>query len=272
MLDVFISHSSEDTQIAEALIDLIRAATNVAHGRIRCTSVDGYRLPAGVSTDEQLKQEVRESLCFIALLSPDSLHSSYVMFELGARWGARMALKPLLAAGATTKSLRAPLSALNALSCASTSQLHQLVAEVAQAIGQEVAAPAAYDRALQRLIALNVEASNANHTEHQEPTAPTTAQEQTQDSFEPTSDAAKELLGLIQKESDAGMRGLVEIQSEIFPGQTCFFPKLEYAGEPIGWKSRAFREGVSELVKLQWLYPPEDNESTNTRTYEYKGR
>jgi hypothetical protein len=49
MLDIFISHSGKDEKLAAALIDLIIAATNVPHGRIRCTSVDGYRLPGGAN-------------------------------------------------------------------------------------------------------------------------------------------------------------------------------------------------------------------------------
>ena len=51
-LDIFISHSGQDQQIASVLIDLLRAATNIPPTRIRCTSVDGYRLPGGASTDE----------------------------------------------------------------------------------------------------------------------------------------------------------------------------------------------------------------------------
>ena len=123
-LDVFISHSAKDSDIAEALIALLRASLNLPAERIRCTSVDGYRLPAGVETDEQLKREVRGATCFIALLTPYSLHSAYVLFEMGARWGAKLHLLPFLARGSSTRDLSSPLSGLNALSSASTSQIH----------------------------------------------------------------------------------------------------------------------------------------------------
>ena len=98
-LDIFISHSGQDQPIAYALIDLLRTAMDIPSRRIRCTSVDGYRLPGGASTDDQLKREVRESKCFIALLTPRSIRSTYVLFELGARWGAQLPFIPLLAAG-----------------------------------------------------------------------------------------------------------------------------------------------------------------------------
>jgi hypothetical protein len=104
-IDVFISHSSQDARIAEALITLLRSALNILPNRIRCTSVEGFRLPAGVSTDDQLRIELRESKLFIAIITKASLQSTYVLFELGARWGANLHMIPLLAAGATPEIL-----------------------------------------------------------------------------------------------------------------------------------------------------------------------
>ena len=72
-LDIFISHSGQDQQIASVLIDLLRTAMDIPPKRIRCTSVDGYRLPGGASTDDQLKREVRETKCFIASVEQDCL-------------------------------------------------------------------------------------------------------------------------------------------------------------------------------------------------------
>ena len=134
-LDIFISHSGKDQQIASGLIDLLVAAMNIPPERIRCTSVDGYRLPAGASTNEWLQREVREAKCFIALLTPTSIRSTYVLFELGARWGANLPFIPLLAAGLNASQLEGPISGLNALSCASSSQLHQLITEIHGIIG-----------------------------------------------------------------------------------------------------------------------------------------
>lgn len=96
-IDVFISHSSEDAGLAAQVVDLLRSALNLQAARVRCTSVDGYRLAAGADSDEQLRNEALDAIVFIGILSPLSMASAYVLFELGARWGAKKPIVPLLA-------------------------------------------------------------------------------------------------------------------------------------------------------------------------------
>jgi hypothetical protein len=86
---VFISHSSKDVGVAEKLIQLIRPALNLKVEDIRCTSVDGYRLPGGAKTDNNLQIEIHKCELLIGLVSSDSMNSHYTLFELGARWGAK---------------------------------------------------------------------------------------------------------------------------------------------------------------------------------------
>jgi len=139
--------------VAERLVALIRAALNLPSARIRCTSVDGYRLPAGASVDEQLRTEIREVKVLVGLVTSDALESIYVVFELGARWGAGKPMIPLLTHSADTQLLRGPLAALNALSCDNRSQLHQFIDNVASALGTKADPPAAYHRYVDELIA-----------------------------------------------------------------------------------------------------------------------
>ncbi|MGA7795336.1 MAG: toll/interleukin-1 receptor domain-containing protein [Candidatus Acidiferrales bacterium] len=138
---VLISHSSKDVELASALVDFLRAGLLI--NKIRCSSVDGFRLPAGVHTDSQLREEVNRSNVLIGLITPNSLASAYVMFELGARWGAGSFMIPLLA-GVTTGEIRGPLSGLNALCANNDSQLHQLLTDVAKTLGITVQNPASY--------------------------------------------------------------------------------------------------------------------------------
>jgi hypothetical protein len=73
---------------------------------------------------------------FIALITRESLKSTYVLFELGARWGAgvrsdaNFKLIPLLAAGMNVTELRDPLRRFSVHSCDEETDLQQLVEEI----------------------------------------------------------------------------------------------------------------------------------------------
>lgn len=151
---LFISHSSVDRDLVERLLELLRAALGLPASQIRCTSVDGYRLPAGADTAEQLRIEVHEAVAFVGVISTSSLRSLYVAFELGARWGAKRPLFPLLAPGTTSRILEGPLSSLNALSSANRSQLHQLISDLANVLHVKSEEPAVYQKHIEAVLSL----------------------------------------------------------------------------------------------------------------------
>jgi hypothetical protein len=142
---VFISHSSKDAELALALIDLLRGSLALTTDQIRCSSVDGYRLPVGVNMEGKFREEVNASKVVVGLITPSSLASYYVMFELGARWGANLLLAPLLC-GVKASELSGPLSLLNALSANNDAQLHQLVEDIANHLELQVQPAASYVR------------------------------------------------------------------------------------------------------------------------------
>ncbi len=148
---VFISHSSRDVSLAADIAELLRAALRLSSTEIRCTSVDGYRLPAGADTDSQLRQEIVSVPVLIGLISDASIESAYVLFELGARWGTDQPLIPLLAPGMAASGLRGPLQGLNALSCAITSQLYQFVTDVGRILAISPEPPASYQRYIEKV-------------------------------------------------------------------------------------------------------------------------
>jgi hypothetical protein len=150
---VFVSHSSKDTDLALALIELLKAALALTADKILCSSVDGYRLPVGVHTEGQLREEVNAAKIVVGLITPSSLSSYYVMFELGARWGANLFLAPLLA-GVKARDLSGPLSLLNALSANNEAQIHQLLADIAKQLGLTPQNTASYLRNVSAVKAL----------------------------------------------------------------------------------------------------------------------
>jgi hypothetical protein len=135
---ILISHSGADLDLATALVEFLQVG--LMTNRIRCSSVDGYRLPAGVKTEDHLRHEVNSAEVLIGLITPNSLASHYVMFELGARWGANKFMIPLLA-GVTASDIRGPLSFLNALSAHNDSQLLQLLTDTGKILKMTVQRP-----------------------------------------------------------------------------------------------------------------------------------
>lgn len=153
---LFISHSSSDMAIVQALVAFLESALEIQPRQIRCTTLDGYRFEGGVHIDERLRREVHEAAAFIGLISPSSLRSTYVSFELGARWGAGKHLIPLLAPGVDAAIVKPPLSALHALRCDNPAELDQLVEQLAATLEVAARSPAVYQQERHRLAQLRL--------------------------------------------------------------------------------------------------------------------
>jgi hypothetical protein len=108
----------------------------------------------GANTEAQLREEVRAAKVMIGLITPNSLSSPFVTFELGARWGSGLFLAPLLA-GVKPHELSALLNLLNALSSENRSQLHQLVVDLSRQLGLPLQNPSSYERNISRVMQLS---------------------------------------------------------------------------------------------------------------------
>lgn len=140
--------------MAGLLVDLLRSALNLPAEDIRCTSVEGHRLAGGQETDSTLRIEIRACEAFIGLISKASIESAYVLFELGARWGIERHLLPLLAPNAESSHLRGPLSGINALSCSSAADLHQMIQELGKILSLKPEGPSTYQRRIDEILSL----------------------------------------------------------------------------------------------------------------------
>lgn len=159
-IKLFISHSSADAELASHLVELVRNALSLPASAIRCTSVDGYRLPGGADTNEQLRAEVHDAEAFIGIVSTRSMRSTYVLFELGARWGSGRHLIPVLAPGTPSSVMEGPATGINALRADNAAQLHQLVHELGDALQIRPGSPAAYQAVIERLLTLRGSSSS----------------------------------------------------------------------------------------------------------------
>ncbi len=109
---VFISHAHTDENIAKALVDVIEQAFVVRPEDIRVTSLPGHRVPIGANITGQLRQDVQGASVVLGIMTPDSIESTWVVFELGASWALHKPTYPLLARGTTVEDIPDPIKDL----------------------------------------------------------------------------------------------------------------------------------------------------------------
>jgi TIR domain len=106
---IFISHDHGDQHLAETLVDLIKKEFEVKDGGIRVTSLKGYELPLGAEIPGTLRREINSAEFVLGIMTPRSVKSQYVLFEIGAAWGINKSIGLLLADGASREDLPGPL-------------------------------------------------------------------------------------------------------------------------------------------------------------------
>ncbi|WP_242373110.1 hypothetical protein, partial [Anaeromyxobacter sp. SG26] len=134
------SHILRDTTL---LTMAVKPPLNKAD--ILCTSVAGCTLEGGAQTHDRIRAEVKGAPVFIGLVTSLSTESSYVLFELGARWMAGGRTIPVLGPGEGYDRLPGPWNRnVNALRTDDRAKVLQLVREIAQELGRDVDSPDAW--------------------------------------------------------------------------------------------------------------------------------
>jgi hypothetical protein len=151
-LTIFISHSSEDEPLAKAVVQCLLSCMVLTDGQIRCTSVDGHKLPLGCDTANFLRDELNGPVVVIGLLTSNSLISPWVMFELGAAWCARKDIIPLLAAGAKFDDMPGPLVGSHAAMITDAAALAQAMEQISKRLGAMPRSSAKITAAIQSLV------------------------------------------------------------------------------------------------------------------------
>ncbi|MFZ4507932.1 MAG: toll/interleukin-1 receptor domain-containing protein [Fimbriimonas sp.] len=93
---IFVSHKHSDGEIAKALSEYLQAALEIGEDEIRCTSQPRQGLGWSEAIPTQLRDDVGQSVCLVALLTEDSLSSTWIKFELGAAWVTKKTIIPIL--------------------------------------------------------------------------------------------------------------------------------------------------------------------------------
>jgi hypothetical protein len=128
---IFLSHSSIDKELANAVLDFLCTALRLHIDDFFCTSVEGANLRAGAYFDAEIREAVVAAPVFLSLLTPKAISSTYVLFELGARWGSKKDHLPLLAKGVNPSDLRKPIDGMIAILLKEETQVLKLVHDLA---------------------------------------------------------------------------------------------------------------------------------------------
>ncbi|MFG6109829.1 toll/interleukin-1 receptor domain-containing protein [Stenotrophomonas nematodicola] len=128
---VFISHAAKDEKLAAALVEFLQGHLVLADDEIRCTSVSGHKLPVGSDSSSTLRDDLGDSAVIVGLITSNALSSGWVLFELGAAWGSKKNLKPLLTDDVNFNDLPGPLSGQHSARLSNKADLSQLIEEIA---------------------------------------------------------------------------------------------------------------------------------------------
>lgn len=148
---IFISHAHADADIASSILDLMIRAFNLPQAEIRCTSVSGFKLPGGSRIEDQLRNEVLNADLVISILTPTSLASTYVLFELGARWGTEKSIMPILSKGLTTRRVPEPLSQLHLIELYDVASVFQFLEDSATELDIQIAKPSSLHSQIEKV-------------------------------------------------------------------------------------------------------------------------
>ncbi|QDV17601.1 hypothetical protein Pan153_22540 [Gimesia panareensis] len=167
-LDVFISHSSKDKVIAGGLANLLVSTMHMPAKKIRCSSVQGFKFSGGDTLHHEIRRESIESKVFIGVISMSSLASTYVQFELGARWGANKKIKPFFCPGIERDILEGPLSDLLPIHCDSDSVL-SLLEDIAKETGYSLQSMGFSNNAVKEFVNLCEKTFKSTDSEEEDP-------------------------------------------------------------------------------------------------------
>lgn len=151
-LDIFISHSSVNRNIAAKLIQALKFSMNIKTDKIKCTSVNAYMLKGGRDINFQLLDAVKNSRLVLGIISKDSVKSHYVLFELGARWGLELPFKLLVFNDEDYSILKGPLSNTHIINISKQAEVLKLIEEIASDLEFELENSTVYIDSITELI------------------------------------------------------------------------------------------------------------------------
>ncbi len=96
MPKVFISHSSADKELADALFDLLQTGCDLSARDIFCSSIDGAGIKTGEDFVKWIDMELRHATLVLLIVTPNYFISKFCIAEMGAAWTLDKKVFPIL--------------------------------------------------------------------------------------------------------------------------------------------------------------------------------
>jgi hypothetical protein len=156
---IFVSHAAVDEVLAAAVVDCLQTCMVLRDGEIRCTSVPGYKLPVGSDFAATILEDIGESFVVIGLITRAAIGSSWVLFELGAAWGAKRNMKLIVTDEVDLGQLPGPVAGRHVARLSDSSDVAQFVDEIRSLIRARSRSAAGIQKAINELLAAHAEHS-----------------------------------------------------------------------------------------------------------------
>lgn len=140
---IFLSHSSADKELVDALSDLLTTGCDVSGDDIIITTLPGQGIPGGTPNYvEWLRQKgAVDSALVILLLSPNYFESEFCLCEMGASWGLEKPCFPLVVPPLKNSEIKAVMVVSQNMNIEATSCLDELRDKVSELLGTSQPTP-----------------------------------------------------------------------------------------------------------------------------------
>jgi hypothetical protein len=113
--EIFLSHSSDNKELADAIVDLLDTGLAVsAEHQVFCSSVAGLGIPPGNNFKDYIKGEIQKPKIVILLISKSYLASQFCLAEVGACWAMSHVVVPILVSPVAFEDMQAVLEGTQA--------------------------------------------------------------------------------------------------------------------------------------------------------------
>lgn len=117
-MDIFISHITEDSEIAITLKGWIESTLLGNHEVF--VSSDSQSIPAGTKWLDEITKAITSSKILLILCSPESINRPWINFEAGCGWAKSIPVIPICYGGLIKSQIPQPIAALQALELSET--------------------------------------------------------------------------------------------------------------------------------------------------------